>query len=86
MKFNWNMNLRKFIFNPLSIGIRKEILHKQNSIYFNLNLDRNLALSKLNKVLLDNFSKEYDEDNGMWPDQLFSGHPKHLWMYFMDRY
>jgi predicted O-methyltransferase YrrM len=70
MEFNWNMNFRKLRFNPLNIGIRQDILDEQNSIYFNLNLDRNLALSKLNKVLVDNFSKEYDEDNGMWSEHL----------------
>ena len=70
MEFNWNMNFHKFRFNPLNIGIRQDILDEQNSIYFNLNLDRNLALIKLNKVLFDNFSKEYDEDNGMWSEHL----------------
>ena len=54
----------------MNIRIRQDILDEQNSIYFNLNLDRNLALSKLNKVLVDNFSKEYDEDNGMWSEHL----------------
>jgi predicted O-methyltransferase YrrM len=70
MKFNWHMNFRKFRFKPLSIEVRKEILDEQNSIYFSLNLDRNLALSKLNKVLLDNFRKEYNEENGMWSEHL----------------
>jgi predicted O-methyltransferase YrrM len=70
MKFNWHMNFRKFRFKPLSIENRKEILDEQNSIYFSLNLNRNLALSKLNKVLLDNFRKEYNEDNGMWSEHL----------------
>jgi predicted O-methyltransferase YrrM len=49
---------------------RKEILDEQNSIYFSLNLNRNLALRKLNKVLLDNFRKEYNEENGMWSEHL----------------
>lgn len=70
MKFNWHMNFRKFRFKPLSIENRKEILNEQNSMYFSLNLNRNLALEKLNKVLLDNFRKEYNEDNGMWSEHL----------------
>ena len=70
MGFNWHMNFRKFRFKPLSIENRKEILDEQNSIYFSLNLNRNLALDKLNKVLLDNFRKEYNEENGMWSEHL----------------
>lgn len=70
MIFNWHINFYKLRFNPLNLEIRKKVIDQQNSIYFSLNLDRNLALSKLNKVLLDNFSKEYDEDNGMWSEHL----------------
>jgi predicted O-methyltransferase YrrM len=70
MIFNWHINFYKFRFNPLKLKIRKKVIDQQNSIYFSLNLDRMLALNKLNKILLDNFSKEYDENNGMWSEHL----------------
>jgi predicted O-methyltransferase YrrM len=70
MIFNWHINFYKFRFKPLNLEIQKKVIDQQNSIYFSLNLDRMLALNKLNKILLDNFSKEYDENNGMWSEHL----------------
>jgi predicted O-methyltransferase YrrM len=70
MIFDWHINFCKFRFNPLNPGIRKKVIDQQNTIYFSLDLDRIQALSKLNKILLDNFSKEYDENNGMWSEHL----------------
>lgn len=66
--FNWRRNFREII--PLNLGIRQRVLDKQDSIYDNLHLNRNLALTKLNKVLIDTFHKSYDEDNGMWSEHL----------------
>ncbi len=70
MLFDRSYLFGKFNFISLLKRNPKKLLDQQNSIFLGLGFNRKSALIKLNQILVDNFGKEYDQNNGMWSEHL----------------
>ena len=56
--------------NRLFIQYQRRLLNEQKTNYFNLGLDRDKGLQKLNSVLEEIYGVSYSENRGMWSEHL----------------
>ena len=69
MKFFGYLAFRNFG-NRLFIKYQRNLLNEQKTNFFNLGLDRDKGLQKLNSVLEEIYGVSYSENRGMWSEHL----------------